>query len=216
MAEGRINLNDLIKPTDGPISRYINRRISTRITAFIVLKGIPLTPNQISVFSFILGVIAGIAFIKGHLILGGVLTQLSSIIDGVDGELARVKNMASKRGGFLDTMLDRLADIAICLGMILYLINTRNITLSGYVISFLAITGCILPPYLAAEVKARDIKAELLVPIYRPPASRDVRLFILFLGGITGYILISLAIVAFITYINTAMKILFIYFRLKE
>ncbi len=204
------------KAVDGPISRHINRRISTRITMFIVSKGLPLTPDIVSLIAFLLAIVSGLAFVNGLLILGGILAQVSSIIDGVDGELARAKGLTSKRGGFLDTMLDRCADIAICLGMAIYLIVEGSMDITGYVITFLAVTGSILPSYLTAEAKARNINVDALVPSYRPPASRDVRLFILFLGGITGLLLPSLALVAFITYLNTIIKVIFIYIRLKE
>jgi len=216
MVGNKLDTRSLGKPVDGPISRHINRRISTRITKFIVVKNIPLTPDVVSLISFLLAVASGLAFFKAHPILGGILAQVSSIIDGVDGELARARNATTRRGGFLDTMLDRFADIVICLGMALYLINSSSAGLLEYIISIFAITGSILPAYLTAEANARNINVDILVPQYRPPASRDVRLFIIFLGGITGFILPSLALIALITYINTAMKVCFIYFRLKE
>jgi len=42
--------------------------------------------------------------------VAGILVQLASIVDGVDGELARARNMASPVGAFLDSLLDRIAD----------------------------------------------------------------------------------------------------------
>ncbi|MEM2077137.1 MAG: CDP-alcohol phosphatidyltransferase family protein, partial [Sulfolobales archaeon] len=53
------------------------------------------------------------SFTIGLPAIGGVVAEISSIVDGVDGELARAKKMESKFGSFLDSMLDRLADILI-------------------------------------------------------------------------------------------------------
>ena len=203
MQESELDLRSLIKPTDGPVSRHINRRISTRITRIIVTKNVPLTPDEVSMISFLLSIASGIAFYLGMPFLGGILAQISSIIDGVDGELARARGMMTKQGGFLDTMLDRLADITICTGMIVHLAED-GLSL----IKLLAVTGSVLLVYLAAEADARSINVDLFVPPnLRPPASRDVRLFIVLLGGITGLILPSLVLLAAITYINTIMKI---------
>ena len=212
MQESELDLRSLIKPTDGPVSRHINRRISTRITRIIVTKNVPLTPDEVSVIAFLLAIASGIAFYLGMPFLGGILAQISSIIDGVDGELARARRMMTKRGGFLDTMLDRLADITICTGMIVHLAED-GLSL----IKLLAVTGSVLLVYLAAEADARSINVDLFVPPnLRPPASRDVRLFIVLLGGITGLILPSLVLLAAITYINTIMKICLVYYRMRR
>ena len=216
MQESELDLRSLIKPTDGPVSRHINRRISTRITRIIVTKNVPLTPDEVSVISFLLAIASGIAFYLGMPFLGGILAQISSIIDGVDGELARARGMMTKRGGFLDTMLDRLADIMICAGMIVYLAED-GLSLIKLLVGLLAVTGSVLPAYLAAEANARSINVDLFVPPnLRPPASRDVRLFIVLLGGITGLILPSLVLLAAITYINTIMKICLVYYRMRR
>lgn len=86
------------KPTDGPVSKYINRKISIRITRFIIEYNIPLTPNHVSIISFIMALVTLPLYLYGYLIPAGILVQLSSIIDGVDGELARALNMVSRKG----------------------------------------------------------------------------------------------------------------------
>jgi len=65
-----------------------------------------LTPNQVTLISFILAGIAGIAFWFGYFIWGALLYQLSYIFDIIDGSLARVKGISSKYGAFLDVFTD--------------------------------------------------------------------------------------------------------------
>ena len=50
-------------------------------------------------------------------LLAGVVIQLASIIDGCDGEIARLKYRSSRFGAWFDTVLDRYADVAIAVGI---------------------------------------------------------------------------------------------------
>ena len=79
------------------------RRVSIYVT--LLLSRTPVTPNQLTLLSIILGVVAGLCWSLGsHLffITGGILFQLMYLFDCVDGELARYKNMSSPKGAYLD------------------------------------------------------------------------------------------------------------------
>lgn len=113
-------LKSLEKPTDGIISKYINRKISKRITARMVNTN--LTPTQITIMSFIMALASAASFSLGeykYLIIGGILAQASSIIDGCDGEVARLKFLTTDYGAFVDSVLDRYADGIMILGLII-------------------------------------------------------------------------------------------------
>lgn len=79
-----------------------------------------MTPNQMSWAAFGIAILSFVSFVFGQNIVAGLLAQLSSIVDGVDGSLARLKDMTSEFGGFLDSVLDRYADILIILGLTLW------------------------------------------------------------------------------------------------
>ncbi len=161
----------LIKPTDGFISRYINRKISTRITPHI-LKYDFLTPNAVTIFVTFLGFLSSFLFLFKYSIAGGIMTQIVSIIDGCDGEIARVKNISSRYGAVLDSVLDRYVDIFILSGI--YLSVEKSIILS---ISFiLALAGSVLVSYISHLSGMR--------PYF---ATRDIRLFIIMIGGFFIY-----------------------------
>jgi CDP-L-myo-inositol myo-inositolphosphotransferase len=99
---------------DGFISHWLNRPVSVRLSALLARTRV--TPNQITIFSFLI-TLAGAGFLAAgsHLYsaLGGLLIQAGSIVDGCDGEVARLKNWDSPRGAWLDTVLDRYTDLAI-------------------------------------------------------------------------------------------------------
>ncbi len=109
---------------DGFISKYINRKLSE--PAARILSRTRLTPNQVSWGAFGIALLSFISFILGQNIIGGLLAQLSSIVDGIDGSLARLKDMSSVFGGFLDSVLDRYADILIVLGMVLWSLSYES------------------------------------------------------------------------------------------
>ena len=134
---------------DGYISKYVNRRASKPMAQLLAKTRV--TPNQITWAAFAIALLAFISFVFGQNIIGGLLVQLSAIVDGVDGSLARLKGMTSTFGGFLDSVLDRYADILIVLGLTLWSLSHEaypGIWLAG----FLAITGTISISYSRARI----------------------------------------------------------------
>ena len=198
----------MTKRTDGPISRYINRRFSMPITNFIIRKGLPITPNHISVISFLLGISSFPLFVIGHALLAGIIVQISSIIDGVDGELARAKRMTSRYGAFFDAMLDRLVDTFAIIGASIFVFLFLSTDLFSLFICTLALSGSILVSYLHARTEKEFGKHAIFFGRMPNIASRDIRLFLLFLGGITGFVLHFLALIALLSYLYLSIKFL--------
>lgn len=179
---------------DGYISRIINRRISEPIVR--LLNRTRITPNQVSWVAFGIALLSFLSLLFGLNIVGGLLAQLSSIVDGVDGGLARLKGMTSDFGGFLDAILDRYADILIILGLTLWSFN--NETYSGiWLVGFLAIAGTISISYTRARVNPEY--RSLFDRGLQSLASRDVRLFLIMLGAIAGQGYFCLIVIAVLT-----------------
>ncbi|MCU0558959.1 MAG: CDP-alcohol phosphatidyltransferase family protein [Desulfobacterales bacterium] len=111
-------LRSFIKPTDGWFSKRINRSVSLAITRKIA--PLPLTPNMISAFALLVGIGSGWSAAQGSwawLAVGGLLYQAASILDGVDGELARAKLLYSKIGEWMDNVCDDLTNILFIAGV---------------------------------------------------------------------------------------------------
>jgi phosphatidylglycerophosphate synthase len=105
----RMLLRLIIKHEDSPITNYVYRPISRPLTRLLVWT--PITPNGVSLFVLVLGML-GCSFTAqpGHadLAIGAAIVLLAGIIDGCDGEIARLKVMSSKLGAWLDTVVDEL------------------------------------------------------------------------------------------------------------
>lgn len=101
------------KPIDGYVSRHLNRHVSLAISRRIVDTAI--TPNQVSVLCITLGILSGVLAAQGgyeYLLAGATLFKLNSILDGVDGELARVRWAYSRIGELLDSAGDNIANFS--------------------------------------------------------------------------------------------------------
>jgi CDP-L-myo-inositol myo-inositolphosphotransferase len=100
------------KPQDGLVSRFLNRPISRRVTS-ILLK-FPIHPNAWTISIFALPVVASLFLVRGDyldVLIGAVIFQLFSILDGCDGEIARAKNLESRLGERLDYFCDFAASL---------------------------------------------------------------------------------------------------------
>ncbi|MBI3073500.1 MAG: NTP transferase domain-containing protein [Deltaproteobacteria bacterium] len=112
-------LDGLRKPLhDGVVSSNINRHVSLAITRRLAKTNV--TPNQISAVCALLAIAAAVLVAQGGYfapLLGAFLFQWNSIIDGVDGEIARVKFLGSKTGEWVDTLVDDGSNIVFFVGM---------------------------------------------------------------------------------------------------
>ena len=125
---------------NGYVSRHINRKISEPVARLLTKTKV--TPNQVTWMAFGIALMSFFSFILGQNIIAGLLVQLSSIVDGIDGSLARLKGMTSEFGGFLDSILDRYADILIVMGLTMWSLSHE--TYPGiWIAGFLAIAGTI-------------------------------------------------------------------------
>ncbi len=96
--------------TDGVVAKLINRRISNRLTKWLIKT--PITPNQISIFNLLFTIFIAWLVSLGkplNTIIGGFLFQLASIFDGCDGEVAQIKLKDSKLGAYVDTITDHVS-----------------------------------------------------------------------------------------------------------
>lgn len=194
------------KPNDGPISKYLNRPISVKISRQLVKFKI--SPNQISIISFLLSLLAAGLFIPSdylYLLAGGIIAQFASIIDGCDGEVARLKFQTSKYGGWFDAVLDRYADAFMLFGLTLHTFNNsaENIILW---IGFMAIIGSFMLSYTAD--KYDSLMRERINKKFRLRLGRDVRVFLIFLGAIFNQVFLVLILMAVAMNVETMRRII--------
>ena len=108
------------KPSDRFILKWIKIHLSARITQKI-LPWSWLDPWMITVFSAVLGTAAGAVFASGWAGFAGCIAAGSQVLDGVDGQLARLTGRQTNAGAFWDSLLDRYTDGSMVIGLTVYL-----------------------------------------------------------------------------------------------
>lgn len=200
-------IKSLTKSEDGPVSKVFNRKISGLITKLFLIKT-PTTPNIITLSTLILVIPAFLLLAKGvypWIFLGGLLIQFLSILDGCDGEIARLKFLKSKWGAFFDTVIDRYVDIIIIFGMIYgYWLTTYNETI--WIMGFFVVSSLIMDIFTSREIMVVTRK-KIKWPI--PNVKRDTRLLILSLGAITNQVFFTMIIMLLILNFKTVFRLVF-------
>ena len=185
---------------DGYVAAHLNRRLSVPISA--LLARTPITPTQITVISFLIALGGAAFFTLGRFwtgVVGAVLVQLASVVDGCDGEIARLRHLATARGAWLDTMLDRYADSAVVAALTLGY-AAGHLGALPWLGGFAAITGFLLASYSTKEFVLRHGTAypnDWLARLKH----RDLRVFVIFCGGLIGYPFHAMVAVGFLTHV---------------
>jgi 1L-myo-inositol 1-phosphate cytidylyltransferase / CDP-L-myo-inositol myo-inositolphosphotransferase len=198
----------LTKPGDGPVSRYLNRPISTRLS--MRLAHLPIHPDAVSIVAAAFGIAAAVALGFGGAVLGAVLVHLSSILDGVDGEIARLQVRPSAWGALFDGVLDRLADTAIAAGLAIWALSGAT---DGRLVVALAVAatgGSIL------SMATKDRIAALRLPpaperwISYVLGGRDGRLLLIALAALFGRPELALVLVAVTSLLSLVIRLVLI------
>ncbi|MFX1562615.1 MAG: CDP-alcohol phosphatidyltransferase family protein [Promethearchaeota archaeon] len=198
-------------------SRYRLRRIfgppiRWAARGFIALG---LSPNTISLLAFLIAVLAALTLIFFQcFLLYALFVFIAGFLDGVDGEVARRTNRASPVGGYLDSILDRLADTVILLPF-LWIAPPLPYLGPAWIWVFTAIAGCILVSYTrsrAIAAGATDTDVGL--------AARSERLFLLVITSLL-YILhpwspyLGLILFSLICHLTVIYRTIYYHHQLK-
>jgi archaetidylinositol phosphate synthase len=176
------NLRDFLRPALEKIGKgFASTGLSANFWTFVGLG-----------FALLSAVVYGMGMEFG-LIIGGVLLLVSGFFDMVDGQVARVTGKTSKKGEYLDSMFDKIAEVAIFLGILV----------GGYVepyLVLLAITLSLLVSYARSKSDIVNIKLQGVGIGER--AERLLAIAIIGIIGFMDYAVIIVVIIAGITLIQ--------------
>jgi CDP-L-myo-inositol myo-inositolphosphotransferase len=197
------------RTTDGPVSRYLNRPLSTRISMGIA----PLrpSPDLLSYAALLVAVLGAWLAGTGRAILAAVAIQGASVLDGVDGEIARLQVRARALGAMLDGVFDRVGDAAIIGGFGLWALSrTTHSPRAILVLVTTATAGAIM------SMASKDRAAALGLPPAPEPVlgwllgGRDGRLLILAVGAALGRPFEGLVVVSATSVLALLVRMLFL------
>ncbi len=188
---------------DGLVSRYLNRPLSRLIAR--LLAGTPVTPNQVTLLSTLIAFSAGLLLVGGANVWAAFAIHASSVVDGVDGDLARLTGRSSRFGAVLDAVLDRYADAAVLGGMAWWALQHERFG-GALLLGLIALTGAFAVSYSRARIEASagiTLAGELL-----GLGSRDVRLLIAAIGCLAGQAWLALALIALLTHATVLWRLI--------
>jgi phosphatidylglycerophosphate synthase len=210
MEEGRRNY---------PYMGYVLRKISPYFTKFLIDHNV--TANQVSALSIVTGIAANTTFVFGNyylMLLGCFLYQLWNIFDLVDGEIARVTDVKTAGGKYLETINEPITECGfiLCLGIGLSkILNDKTLVFWGL---FFALCYALLHIFARTRdmmIERFQIQEEIAKPekIQRPSLKSHVKklykkarlFFVLF----NGYLVLTLLTIFQLFLVNNAYLVIF-------
>jgi len=127
--------------------RQWSRGVIDPIVRLVSRTGI--SPNGVTIIGFLLMVVVGLVLSQGYLQLAGLLLILAAFFDAIDGALARMQDRVTPFGAFFDSTLDRYAEVAIFLGIMIYFLRQGAST--EVILTYIAIVGSLMVSYTRAR-----------------------------------------------------------------
>jgi CDP-diacylglycerol--glycerol-3-phosphate 3-phosphatidyltransferase len=165
-----------------------------------LLARLHITPNQATVFGFLLTAGVSLIIAAGNLPLAGWLLIATVAFDAVDGTLARMTNSVSPFGAFLDSTLDRWSEIALYFGLAWHFTQTGQEY--AVLLAMAALATSLMVSYTRA--RAEGIGAPLKEGVF----TRFERLVVLIIGLVFNWVIWPLAIITVLSGLTAVQRIL--------
>jgi len=172
------------------------------------------TPNRLSALGIVLALLSAVAYWKASvnmllLVLAAILLLFSGFCDALDGIVARLYGETTVFGGFLDSLLDRYADAAVFVGIILG-------GFSDFYWGLVAMVGALLVSYVRARAEAAGVKMESV-----GLAERAERIIILIVASLITLVWSealwwSIVLLAFLTNLTVLQRVVYFYKASKK
>lgn len=158
-------------------------RIRPRITRFLepvgkALAAVGMTPTAMTVLGLVIVIAGAVVIAAGALRTGALIVLLGSLLDGLDGAVARASDKVTARGAFLDSAFDRFGEIAAFAGLGVFMTGASRVML----LIVLAVGGALMVPYMRARAEAEgyDGRGGLM--------GRAERIILFSMGLVLGYV----------------------------
>ncbi|HXT37848.1 MAG TPA: CDP-alcohol phosphatidyltransferase family protein [Chloroflexota bacterium] len=170
----------------------------------------PITPNWITVIGLIFTLVVALLVGAGYLLAGGIVLALTSVTDIADGALARARNECTDYGAFFDSLLDRIGEAVIGVGIIIYYVNHGH-AMEGSLLTYLSVCGALMVSY--ARARAEGLGLDCSVGFMARPERIVVTVAGLVLSAAFGLWILtaSLWILLVTTFLTTAQRLLHVY-----
>ena len=133
----------------------VESKLESPIVKFLMF--LRLTPNTLTLIGLTVACLSAYLASIGLLLPSGLVLIASGMFDLLDGSLARATNQATKFGALLDSLTDRVSELIVLLGVMLFYINNTDLNV-GIVLVYTSAAGSILVSYLRAKAESLNIE----------------------------------------------------------
>ncbi len=181
----------------------IDTRVRPRVTRFLepigkALAGVGVTPTVVTSVGLAVVIVGAVVISSGAYRIGAIIVLVGSMLDGLDGSVARASGLVTPRGAFLDSVFDRMGEIAAFAG--LGWASAESGDERVLLLIVLAVGGAMLVPYIRsrAEVEGFNGKGGLM--------GRAERVLLFTIGLIAGFIEPMLWIFVILVWVTALMR----------
>lgn len=166
-----------------------------------------ISPNLMTSTGLLGTVISAYMLSRGELLIGGIILLVASLFDMLDGALARAINRVTDFGALFDSVIDRLSEMVLLIGLMIYYLDKSSY--EGIIVVYLTFGTSLLVSYLRARAGGMGIDCELGV------MTRPERIVVLSVGLVIGQwfeiaIIISLGIITLFSFITCVQRMVHI------
>lgn len=166
-----------------------------------LLSRVGFTPNSITVLGFLISCATGYAVAVNQLTIAGVLLFIAGAFDLLDGAIARLNGQGTKFGALLDSVLDRLGESAVFLGVLLLALEQDLKFL--VVLTYLALLGSVMVSYARARAEGLGISNPGGI------MTRSERVPILALGFLFDLIIPALLVITSLSFFTGVQRLVY-------
>ena len=172
MENFRAHVERLIRQALGPVIEFLVR--------------FQVSPNAVSITGFLVTIVAVGLFIGGAPVAAGLIFLLGSLLDVLDGELARASDRVTPFGAVIDSLLDRISEGVLLIAIAWYFADRGEV--AGVVITVAGMLGSVSTSYVRARAEAVGTTCAV------GWITRPERIIILTVGMISGQIFAAIVI----------------------
>jgi CDP-diacylglycerol--glycerol-3-phosphate 3-phosphatidyltransferase len=165
-------------------------------------------PNAVTLFGLALASVAAYLVAVDELVWAGAVLLISGALDSIDGALARMGGTASPAGALMDSVVDRVSEGVVLLGVLILALDQDDTTLST--LTYIAFAGSMMVSYVVA--RAQTLGSPKSVGIM----SRPERVVVLSVGLLAGYPTIAVWIIAILAPLTALHRFLYGWNELRK
>lgn len=188
----------------GTIGKIFNVPLQGIIRTCIVLG---IHPNVLTFTGVLIAVAAGWELAHGRFISGGVIMVGASVFDFIDGKVAHASGKVSKFGGFWDSVIDRLSDLALSVGLVCYYASLHRV---DYVlITSVAMVFATMTSYARARAECEIPKCKVGF------MERPERIVLFMIGAFTDRMAAVMWVIGVLSIVTVANRVYYTYLELE-